>query len=81
MRRTSSEKSRRDFLRNTLASGIALGISPSLLKAQPARSCARPTNATADPYAVVDPELVPVLKALTKLVLNSQTLPTSRTHL
>jgi acetyl esterase/lipase len=78
MRRISSEKSRRDFLRNTLTSGIALGISPSLLKAQPARPVARPTDAPTDPYAVVDPELVSVLKSLPKLVLNSQTLPTIR---
>jgi acetyl esterase/lipase len=78
MRRTLSrkswfEKGRREFLRNTLSSGIALSISPSLLSALPTRRFLS-TDAPADPYAVVDPELVPALKALPKLVLNSQTL-------
>ena len=81
MRRTSRkslfEKSRREFLRNTLSSGIALSISPSLLSAVPTR-CSLSTDAPTDPYAVVDPELVPALKALPKLVLNSQTLPLVR---
>ena len=78
MRKISFEKGRRDFLRNTLASGFVLGISPSFLKAQPARPVALPIGAPADPYTVVDPELVPVLKSLPRLVLNSQTLPTIR---
>src|SRR5437588_9656625 len=78
MSKTSPENGRRDFLRNTLASGIALGISPSLLKAQPPPPIAPFTGAPADPYAIVDPELVPALKALPKLVLNSQMLPTIR---
>jgi acetyl esterase/lipase len=82
MRRTLSrksmfEKSRREFLRNTLSSGIALSISPPLLSALPTRRSLS-TGAPADPYAVVDPELVPALKALPKLVLNSQTLPLVR---
>jgi acetyl esterase/lipase len=71
------EKSRREFLRNTLSSGIALGISPSLLAAQPTRHSLA-TDAPTDPYAVVDPELVSALKALPKLVLNNQTLPLIR---
>ena len=78
MRRTLSEKSRREFLRSTLASGIALGVSPSILSAQPVRPVPLFTDAPTDPYAIVDPELVPALKALPKLVLNSQTLPTIR---
>jgi len=78
MRKISSEKGRRDFLRNTLASGFVLVISPSFLKAQPARPVALPIGAPEDPYTVVDPELVPVLKSLPRLVLNSQTLPTIR---
>jgi hypothetical protein len=71
------EKSRREFLRNTLSSGIALSISPSLLSVLPTRRSLS-TGAPADPYSVVDPELVPVLKELPKLVLNSQTLPLVR---
>jgi acetyl esterase/lipase len=78
MRRISSEKSRRDFLRTTLASGIALGVTPSIiLSARPVPSSPLSTGAH-DPHAIVDPELVPALKALPKLVLNSQTLPTIR---
>src|ERR1700681_3858314 len=78
MRRTFSEKSRREFLRSTLASGIALGVSPSIWSAQPVRPVPLFTDAPTDPYAIVDPELVPALKVLPKLVLNSQTLPTIR---
>jgi acetyl esterase/lipase len=69
-----SESSRREFLHNTLTSGIALGISPSLLSAQPARRVVLFQESPSDPYAIVDPELVPMLKALPKLDLNSQTL-------
>jgi acetyl esterase/lipase len=76
-RKSMLEKSRREFLRNTLSSGIALSISPSLLSALPTRGSLS-TGAPADPYAVVDPELVPALKELPKLVLNSQTLPLVR---
>jgi hypothetical protein len=78
MRRTLSRKSRREFLRSMLASGIALGVSPSRLSAQPVRPVPLFTDAPTDPYTIVDPELVPALKALPKLVLNSQTLPTIR---
>jgi acetyl esterase/lipase len=78
MSKTLPEKSRREFLRSTLTSGIALGISPSLLSAQPTRPTPLSTGVPTDPYAVVDPELVPALKALPKLVLNSQTLPLVR---
>jgi acetyl esterase/lipase len=78
MRQTLSEKSRREFLRDTLTSGIALGISPSLLSAQRTSTTPLKTDAPVDPYAVVDPELVPALKALPKLILNSQTLPMVR---
>jgi acetyl esterase/lipase len=74
MPKTLSEKSRRDFLRSTLTSGIALGISPSLLYAAPPRPTPLSIDAPTDPYAVVDPELVPALKTLPKLILNSQTL-------
>jgi acetyl esterase/lipase len=74
MSRTSSETSRREFLRSTLTSGIALGVAPSLLSAQPRQPTSPSTVAPANPYAVVDPELVPALKTLPKLVLNNQTL-------
>jgi acetyl esterase/lipase len=78
MRQTPAERSRREFLRNTLTSGIALSISPSILSAQPVPPTLLSSDTPADPYAVVDPELVPALKALPKLVLNSQTLPLVR---
>jgi acetyl esterase/lipase len=78
MKRTRSEKSRREFLRDTLTSGIALGISSSLLTAEPTLPASLLANAPTDHYAVVDPELVPALKALPKLILNSQTLPMVR---
>jgi acetyl esterase/lipase len=72
------EKSRREFLRNTLTSGIALSISPSILSAQPVLPAFQTRDAPGDPYAIVDPELVPAIKALPKFVLNSQTLPMVR---
>jgi acetyl esterase/lipase len=81
MRRTLSgsllQKSRREFLRNTLTSGIAFSIAPSILSAQATRGLLS-TDATTDPYALVDPELVPALNAMPKWVLNSQTLPLIR---
>jgi acetyl esterase/lipase len=78
MSKTLSETSRREFLQSTLRSGIALGLSPSLLSRRPTRSTPLASDAPTDPYAVVDPELVPALKALPKLILNSQTLPLVR---
>jgi acetyl esterase/lipase len=78
IRRTQDEKSRRDFLRNTLTSGIALSISPSILSAPPLPPTFPSAEKPADPYALVDPELAPALKTLPKLVLNSQTLPMIR---
>jgi acetyl esterase/lipase len=79
MSRTLSAKSRREFLRSTLTSGIALGISPSLLSARPSQAPTPPSTVRpTDPYAAVDPELVPALKALPKLILNNQTLPQVR---
>src|SRR5579863_2563595 len=72
--RIFSEKSRREFLRATLTSGVALGIPSSLWSAQPTQPISLYASAPTDPYAAVDPELVPALKALPKLILNSQTL-------
>jgi len=79
MSRTLREESRREFLRNTLKAGIALGISPALLSAQPSQAPTPPSTVPpSDPYAAVDPELIPALEALPKLILNNQTLPQIR---
>ena len=72
------DESRREFLRNTLTSGIALGFAPAILSAQ-SNQPRPPQSATiVDPYAVVDPELVPALKLLPTLKLNNETLPLVR---
>jgi acetyl esterase/lipase len=82
MSKTLPEESRREFLRNTLTAGIVLGISPTLLSAQPNPSTPPSTVPStvppADPYAVVDPELLSAIKTLPKLILNNQTLPQVR---
>jgi len=80
MSRPSLEKNRREFLRNTLTSGIALGIAPSLLSAHSTGQVSPLNDASRDPYSMVDPELAPALKGLPKLILNSQTLASIRQH-
>ncbi len=59
---------RREFLRNAVGTGIALRIAPAVLHA--AELQARiPEVAAGNRYAFVDPELIPLLKILSKINL------------
>lgn len=71
------QKNRREFLRGTLTSGIALGLAPAILSAQSAQQSALqvpPPVAENDLYNFVDPELLPALKSIPKLHLTNETL-------
>jgi acetyl esterase/lipase len=58
----SHHPTRRDFTVRAIGFGLALGLAEHpLAKAQPASRAVSPT-AAADPYSVVDPELLPALK-------------------
>jgi acetyl esterase/lipase len=54
---------RRDFVRGGVAAGIGIGIAPELLRSAVARQAPAPAPAAAaDPYAMVDPELLTAIK-------------------
>ncbi|MGC2703428.1 MAG: hypothetical protein WA361_02870, partial [Candidatus Acidiferrales bacterium] len=54
---------RRDFVRGGLTAGIGIGLAPELLRAAVAQQAAASAPAAgADPYALVDPELLAALK-------------------
>src|SRR6201998_2926903 len=59
----SNQLTRRDFAIRTASFGLALGLTPAvtLAKAQQA-SRSETSPAVADPYSLVDPELLPTLK-------------------
>ena len=59
----SHQFTRRDFAIRTAGLGLAMGLAPAVPLAQ-AEQATRPETspAIADPYSVVDPELVPTLK-------------------
>jgi acetyl esterase/lipase len=56
-----SELTRRDFVRGGLIAGIGIGVAPELLRSAVARQSPAPA-AGADPYAMIDPELLATLK-------------------
>jgi acetyl esterase/lipase len=56
-----NELSRRDFVRGGLTAGIGIGIAPELLRSAVAAQAPMPA-AGADPYALVDPELLAAIK-------------------
>ena len=56
-----NELTRRAFVRGGLTVGIGIGIAPELLRSAVARQAPAPA-AGADPYAMVDPELLDVIK-------------------
>src|SRR6202161_3190719 len=58
---TMNELTRRDFVRGGLTAGIGIGIAPELLRSAVARQPQAPA-AAADPYAMVDPELLDTIK-------------------
>jgi acetyl esterase/lipase len=61
-----TELTRRDFVRGGLTAGIGLGVAPDLLRsatvARQAQSQSPAPAVAADPYAMVDPELLATLK-------------------
>jgi acetyl esterase/lipase len=59
----SHQLTRRDFALRTAGFGLALGLAPAATLAE-AEQASRPETspAVADPYSLVDPELLPVLK-------------------
>ena len=54
------EFTRRDFVRGSLTAGIGIGLAPELLHSAVAQQAS--TAAAADPYAMVDPELLATIK-------------------
>jgi len=56
-----NELTRRDFVRGGLTAGIGIGIAPELLRSAVAPQ-APAAGAGADPYAMVDPELLATIK-------------------
>ncbi len=73
-----AELNRRDFVRSAIATGVGLGVASSVAGAtQPYFSAPLPA-ASADPYANVDPELVPALKKIPTLSFSAEILPAAR---
>lgn len=59
----SNQLTRRDFAIRTAGFGLAMGLAPAATLAEAAQaSRSEPSPAIADPYALVDPELLPALK-------------------
>src|ERR1700733_11129552 len=59
----SKQLSRRDFAIRTAGFGLALGLAPAATLAEAEQASRSETSAAvADPYSLVDPELLPVLK-------------------
>jgi acetyl esterase/lipase len=59
----SNQLTRCDFVIRTAGFGLALGLAPPATRAQAGRASRAETSpAIADPYSVVDPELLPILK-------------------
>src|ERR1700685_510314 len=58
-----NELTRRDFVCGGLTAGIGIGVAPELLRSAVARQAQAPAPAAgADPYAMVDPELLDAIK-------------------
>jgi acetyl esterase/lipase len=64
---------RREFVKDAVGAGIAFGMAPAMVRAAMPRQTQAP-SATSDPYALVDPELVPGLKAIPQFTVSSETL-------
>jgi acetyl esterase/lipase len=72
------ELNRRDFVQRAVAAGIGLGTAPALFGTPALQSPSSQQKASADPYAMVDPELVPALKTITTKSFNKELLPAER---
>lgn len=69
-----TEISRREFVKNAIGVGIAGNASLPALQS----IAVRPRTNVADPYALVDRELIPAIKVLPKMDLVSETLAQAR---
>ena len=59
----SNQLTRRDFAIRTAGFGLAMGLAPAATRAEAEQaSRSEPSPAIADPYSLVDPELLPALK-------------------
>ncbi len=59
----SNQLTRRDFAIRTAGFGLALGLAPAATLAEAEQASRSETSpAVADPYSLVDPELLPALK-------------------
>jgi acetyl esterase/lipase len=59
----SNQLTRRDFAIHTAGFGLALGLTPAATLAEAAQASRSETSSTvADPYSLVDPELLPAVK-------------------
>ncbi len=69
----TNQLTRRDFAIRTAGFGLALGLAPAarLAEAEPA-SRSETSPAVADPYSLVDPELLPTLKQFPAFDLSAE---------
>src|ERR1700729_1226727 len=59
----SNQLTRRDFAIRTAGFGLAMGLAPAAMLAEAEQASRSETSpAVADPYSLVDPELLPALK-------------------
>jgi acetyl esterase/lipase len=72
------EINRRKFATLAAGAGMTFALKPSALRAT--QQSATAPVAVADPYALVDPELISAIKSLPKLVLTKQTLAAVRSE-
>jgi acetyl esterase/lipase len=72
-----AELTRREFVYGGMCVGIGLRMAPSMLQSSGVEKTLAAT-ATANPYALVDPELVPPLKMMPTVAINSGNLADAR---
>ncbi len=72
-----TEISRRNFVRESLAAGIGLGILPGLLPPAAIQN-SQVSAAPDDPYAMVDPELLPAIKSHPAFTFSADNLAAAR---
>ena len=69
----SNQLTRRDFAIRTAGFGLAIGLAPAATLAEAEQaSRSEPSPAIADPYSVVDPELLPALKQFPAVDLSAE---------
>ena len=73
-----NQLTRREFALRTAGAGLALGLAPAALLAEAQQAPAAASAPLADPYSVVDPELLPAIKAFTTLSLSQELLAKAR---